>query len=82
MNKNKLLEFFSKVLNDQKFKNENIKDPHLARKIKSFLSKKISLERQKYIDGLREFGFSGDDDLWDQYTLEELKKEYKLVVKN
>ena len=37
--------------------------------------------RQKYIDSLKEFGFSGDDDLWDQYTTEQLKTEYNLVTK-
>jgi len=81
MNKIKILEFLNKVQHNQTFRKENIKDPNLPKKLKSFMSKKISDERQKYIDGLREFGFSGDDDLWNQYTLEELKKEYNLIVK-
>lgn len=78
---NKIYEFLSKVKNDNQFRKENIQDTTLNVKIKSFMNKKVSLERQRYIDELKEFGWSGDDDLWEQYSLEDLKKEYNLVVK-
>ena len=77
MNKMKILQYLSNV----QYKRIPSEDPSLPKKLKQFMSKKISLERQKYIDGLREFGFSGDDDLWDLYTLEQLKSEYNQVVK-
>ena len=75
MNKFKILEFFHKA----QYKYIKSEDPELPKKLKQFMSKRVSLERQKYIDGLREFGFSGDDDLWDLYTLEQLKIEYNLI---
>ena len=77
MNKMSLLQY----LTDAQFKKVPNEDPHLPKKLKSFMSRKVSLERQKYIDGLKEFGFSGDELLWDLYTLEDLKKEYNQVVK-
>ena len=50
-------------------------------KIKQFLGKGVVEERQKIIDALKSFGFNGDDDLWDLYTLEELKIEFKRIKK-
>lgn len=81
INKMKILEFFYNVQFNMSFRKNNIKDPSLPKKLKQFMSKKVSIERQKYIDGLKEFGFSGDDDLWDAYTLEQLKLEYKQITK-
>jgi hypothetical protein len=81
MNKNTIIEFFNNVQFNNAFRTKFIKDPELNKKIKTFPTRKISIERQKYIDGLKEFGFSGDDDLWDAYTLEELKLEYNQITK-
>jgi len=79
MDKFKILEFFNNVQFNQTFRKENISDSMLPKKLKQFMSKKVSLERQKYIDALKEFGFSGDDELWDAYTLEQLKMEYNQI---
>ena len=77
MGKKGILQFFGKVLGNYTFV-----DKDLPKKIKNLLSTKaITDERKKYIDALKEFGFTGSDDLWDLYPLEELKKEYKLIVK-
>ena len=56
-------------------------DPELPKKIKQFLGKGVMEERQKIIDALKSIGFEGDDNLWDLYTLEELKIEFKRIKK-
>jgi superfamily II DNA or RNA helicase len=56
-------------------------DPELPKKIKQFIGKGVVEERQKIIDALKSIGFNGDDDLWDLYTLEELKIEFKRIKK-
>ena len=82
MNKLKILTFFNNVQYNPSFRATYIKDPKLAQKLKVFMSKKVSVERQKYIDALKELGFEGDDLLWDQYTLEQIKAVHKEFVKN
>jgi hypothetical protein len=56
-------------------------DPELPKKIKQFIGKGVIEERQKLIDALKSIGFEGDDNLWDLYTLEELKIEFKRIKK-
>jgi hypothetical protein len=76
MGKKGILQFFGKVLGNYTFV-----DKDLPKKIKNLLSTKaITDERKKYIDALKEFGFTGSDDLWDLYPLEELKKEYETRI--
>jgi superfamily II DNA or RNA helicase len=81
MKKNDILRFFNKVRFDKKYRESSIVDPMLPVKLKKFMSKKVSAEREKYINALKDFGFSGDDDLWDLYTVEQLKVLYKQIVK-
>jgi hypothetical protein len=56
-------------------------DPELPKKIKQFIGKGVIEERQDLIDALKSIGFEGDDNLWDLYTLEELKIEFKRIKK-
>jgi hypothetical protein len=81
MKKNDILRFFNKVRFDKNYRESSIVDPMLPVKLKKFMSKKVSAEREKYINALKDFGFSGDDDLWDLYTVEQLKVLYKQIVK-
>ncbi len=81
MNKNTIIEFFNNVQFNNAFRTKFIKDPNLNKKIKTFPTRKINAERQKYIDGLKEFGFNGDESLWDEYTLEQLKYNYQQIKK-
>jgi hypothetical protein len=82
MKKLQILTFFNNVQYNPTFRAKYIKDPKLAQKLKVFMSKKVSVERQKHIDALKELGFEGDDLLWDQYTLEQIKAVHKEFVKN
>jgi hypothetical protein len=73
-------DFLLKVQYNSSFREKEIEDPGLQKKIRTFLSKTVSIERQKYIDALKEYGFEGDENLWNQYTLEQLKIEYKQIT--
>jgi hypothetical protein len=75
MKKIKILEFLELA----QHKRVPLDDPDLPQKLKKFMNKKLSVERQKYIDALKDFGFSGEESLWDLYTLEELRKEYNQI---
>jgi superfamily II DNA or RNA helicase len=67
-----IYKYFSSVIN------QTIKphDPKLSNNIKRFMSKGYLQEKQKYINLLKERDYTADDDVWDLFTLEELKKEY------
>ena len=75
----KFNEMVLKIINDSSF-TSGFRDKSVVKKFKTFLSKRDK-ERQMYIDALKEFGFSGDEQLWDEYTTEQLKIEYNAVVK-
>ena len=78
MKDKEIYEFLLNVINSQSFRNNNIIDPTLHTRLRKFLSKR-NKERQMYIDSLKEFGWSGSDELWEQYTTEQLKIEYKAI---
>ena len=81
LDKSKIINFFNDVQFNNAFRKSFIKDPKLHIKIKTFPTRKLSLERQKYIDALKDFGFNGDESLWDEYTLEQLKFNYEQIKK-
>jgi hypothetical protein len=54
--------------------NLKVSDPSLPKKIKRFYSKQARDDRVQIIETLKAMGIGIDDDVWDFYTTEELKK--------
>jgi hypothetical protein len=54
-------------------------NPELAKKIKKFYSRKAMDEKQKLINTLKSIGI--DEEVWDLYTTEELKKIVSKIIK-
>ena len=75
LNKNKIMDYLS----DVQYRYITPTDPELPKKIKQFMGKDVVTQRKKIIDELKLMGYNGDDDLWDMYTLEELKNEFKRI---
>ena len=81
MSERQLSTFLKRVQYDTDYRTKNIKDPLILSKIKKFMNTSVSVERQKYIEALTDYGYIGDESSWDQYTLEELRLEYKQIKK-
>jgi len=79
MGERRLYDWIFSVINNPN--NPSIVDKKLPNKLRKLLAKRTK-EREKYINGLRDLGFSGSEDLWDQYTTEQLRIEYNAVVAN
>ena len=54
-------------------------NPELAKKIKKFYSRKAISDKQKLIEALKSVGI--DEEVWDLYTTEELKKIVSKIIK-
>ena len=76
MGERKLYDYIFSVINNPN--NPNLFDKKLPGKLSRLLRKRTK-EREKYINGLREYGFSGNEELWEQYTTEQLRIEYNAV---
>ena len=59
--------------------NLEVSDKTLANKIKKFYSKKAMDDKQRIIESLKAIGI--DDEVWDLYTTEELKKIASKIIK-
>jgi hypothetical protein len=73
MKKKAIMEYLYRV----QYRYEPSYDPDLPKKVKQFMGRDVIAQRQKIIDDLKAMGYNGEDELWDMYTLEELKNEYK-----
>jgi superfamily II DNA or RNA helicase len=73
------LETIKKFFFDVEHGNVPVADKTLIGKIKKFYSKKSRDEKQVLIDALKEVGI--DEDVWDFYSTEELKKIVAKVIK-
>jgi len=83
MDKYLIVEFFNNVQHNPSYRTTLIQDPKLHLKLKTLPTRKVSDEREKYIASLKEFGFNvnGDESLWDDFTLEQLKSNYDEIDK-
>ena len=61
--------------------NVSVSDPDLPKKIKKFYSKQAINDRFIIIESLKEMGIGIDDDVWDFYTTDELKKIASKIIK-
>jgi len=73
------LSVIKKFFFDVEHGNVQVSDPSLANKIKKFYSKKAMDDKQKIIESLQEIGI--DDEVWDLYSTEELKKIASKIIK-
>ncbi len=76
MGDRKLYDWIFSVINNPN--NPALFDQKLGAKLRKLLTKRTK-DRQKLIDGLREYGFSGDEELWEQYTTEQLRLDYNAI---
>jgi len=74
-------ENIKKFLFDVEHGNVQVSDPSLPKKIKKFYSKKQMDDRFFIIESLKEIGIGIDDDVWDFYKTEELKKIASKIIK-
>jgi hypothetical protein len=83
MDKYLIVDFFNNVQHNPSYRTTVIQDPKLHLKLKTLPTRKVSDEREKYIASLKEFGFNvnGDESLWDDFTLEQLKSNYEQINK-
>lgn len=70
------LEIIKQYFFDVEHSNTN---PELAKKIKRFYSRKAISDKQKLIEALKSVGI--DEEVWDLYTTEELKKIVSKIIK-
>ena len=61
--------------------NVSVSDPDLPKKIKKFYSKQAINDRFIIIESLKEMGIGIDDEVWDFYTTDELKKIASKIIK-
>jgi len=86
---NELIQFLKKIdiknlkqfFFDVEYGNIPVSDPSLPKKIKKFYSKQARDDRVQIIEALKEIGIGIDDDVWDFYTTDELKKIASKIIK-
>jgi hypothetical protein len=64
---------------DVEYGNVKVTDPSLPKKIKKFYTKKAMDEKQNIIESLKYIGVN--EEVWDFYTTEELKKIASKIIK-
>ena len=73
---------FKQFFFDVEHSHVQVSDPKLAGKIRKFYSKQAVNEKQELIEKLQEIGIGVDENVWDFYTLDDLKKiAYKIFKK-
>jgi hypothetical protein len=77
MNPNRIYDYLYAVVQ----KNITPVDPGLPNKIKTFMSKSYVVSKHALIEKLSELGYEATEDIWDLYTLDELKNEYNNLSK-
>jgi len=79
MGERRLYDWVFSVINNPN--DPTLVDKKLPNKLRRLLAKRTK-EREKYINGLRDHGFSGSEELWEQYTTEQLRIEYNAINGN